>query len=350
MSQARAWRFLAAQQGLLGPAPAADPWTLGALSYDVVEPLAAPVGTILSVHGMSPLAQRDPRMVRLHGALAAIGFRVVAPHLRSVAGLRIHAGQIDTIEAAIASVAGHRGLCPSGRLSLFAPSFSGGLSLIAAARPSVADRVRAVLLLGAYGNIRTAMDAVLTRRDLNPYAWKIVLANFVECVERGRPAVRKALLVAALDEWHTDRLPQLPAFLDTLDPDDARRVETLLLDRDARLALWRAILDADPPFLTFGNTVDQLDGLRARVTLVHGEHDPTIPARQSHELHRALREVGHPSRLLVTPALGHGGAASTWTLARRLPDLTRAFGAFFEEATAGADTAPRLHGLVGALA
>lgn len=332
MIPSTALRFFAAQQGLLGPAPAPDAWELGGMTFDVVEPTSRHAGTILSVHGMTPHGPRDERLVHFHGALAACGYRVVAPVLPSVAQLRIHAGQIDRIEQAIRIVTSHRGLAPSGRVSLFAPSFSGGLSLIAAARPSVAEHVRAVMVLGPYGNIRSAMDTLLSQPGFNPYAWKIVFANFLDVVHGQRTGVRDALLTAAIDEWHVDETPKLPAFLASLPDDERALAEELMLDPAARVALWEEIVRASPPFLTYGSVVDQLEGLRAHVTLLHGQHDPTIPARQSAELHRALRELGHPSRLLITPALGHGGASDPWALAKGVPSLIRVFEEFFTRA------------------
>jgi len=337
MIPSTALRFLAAQQGLLGPGPAPDAWELGGMTFDVVEPTVRHAGTILSVHGMTPHGPRDERLVHFHGALAACGYRVVAPVLPSVARLRMHAGQIDRIERAIRLVADHRGLTPSGRVSVFAPSFSGGLSLIAAARGSVADQVRAVLVLGAYGNIRSTMDTLLTQPGFNPYAWKIVFANFLDVVHGQRTGVRDALITAAIDEWHLDEPPKLPGFLQELPDDERALAETLMREPEARRALWQDILRAGPPFLTYGSVVDQLEGLKAHVTLLHGANDPTIPARQSAEVHRALQELGHPSRLLITPALGHGGTTDPWALAQGVPKLVSAFEGFFGRARADHD-------------
>lgn len=332
MITATGLKFFAAQQGLIGVPASPEVWELGGQTYDVVEPTERYAGTILSVHGMTPKGPRDPRLVQFHAALASVGFRVVAPVLRSVAELRIHAGQIDQIERAIGQISSHRGLTPSGRLSVFAPSFSGGLALIAASRSTVADRVRALLLLGPYGNIRTTMDALLTQPGFHPYAWKIVLSNFLEVVHRGSGGAAEALRVAALDDWSLAGPAQLPAFLDGLDDAQRRLARALLLDGAERRALWEAILDREPGFMTYGSVVDQIGGLRGRPVLLHGQDDPTIPARQSREIHRALQEVDHSSRLLITPALGHGGVGDPLTLLRDVPRLMEAFEDFFEHA------------------
>lgn len=323
--------FLARQQRLGRPA-APSPRVLAGLDLDVVEPVGRRRGTLLTVHGMSPIAQRDPRMLRLHAAFSAAGFRVVSPHLPSIAALRMHAGQIDTIEHAIAAVAEQRDLCPEGRVSLFSVSFSAGLTLVAAGRSSVADRVGAVCAVGAYGEIRSALETLLAGGEGSSYGWTIVLSNFLDAAVGPCDGAKHALRVAALDDWYARAEPELPRVLARLPAWEAALVRALRADAGVRRDTWAAILDAAPLFLTLGSVVDQLDGLVAPVTLVHGETDPVIPAHQSTQIAEALRHLGRSPRLLLTPLLGHGDATGALGALHAVPALARTLGGFLASA------------------
>ncbi|MCB9663115.1 MAG: hypothetical protein H6732_03310 [Alphaproteobacteria bacterium] len=348
----RALRFLAAQRGLLGPPPPPEVVRCCGWELDVIEPVGRWRGTILTVHGMSPLGRRDPRMLALHGALARIGFRVVSPAFPSIAELRIHAGQIDEVEHALLAVTEERSLCPQGRVALLSVSFSAGLSLIAASRDRVAHRVRAVLSLGAYADIHQTMEAVLTRDDLTSYAWTIVLASFLEAPT----PVREALRSAAWDAWWVDRpgwegapaAPSLPAALAALAPAERALVDGIMGSPEVRLAQVRKVLDAHPLMLDLASVVDHVGGLRAPVTVLHGLRDRTIPSSQAGTLAQALRAARVPHRVVVSPLLGHGEATFDPAHLLGVPALLGAFEAFFEEAEAGARPAPRVRDLVSA--
>lgn len=329
----RATRFLLAKLGVLpAPRPVVVPVRGG--TVDVIEPVGAARGTVVSIHGMSPVAQRDPRIVAVHRGLAAAGLRVVAPHLASIAALRIHAGQIDEIEAWLTTIGDDPRLAPSGRVSVLAVSFSAGLSLVAAARPPIADRIDAVCAIGAFGDIRSTLTSLLEREDLTTYAWKIVLANFAETAIGERPGVRQALVVSALDEWYRRPVPELPRALATLPADERDLVRSLIDDPDARRALVTRVLAARPRMLDVASVVDHVGGLRGAVTLIHGRDDRTLPADQSRRLHEAMRMADVRVRLLVTPLLTHGDTALRVASLTEVGPLLGAFEGFFDEASA----------------
>ena len=332
----RALRFLLGQQGVLPARSTPQRVVVGQQAAWCYEPVGARLGTVMTVHGMTPLGAEDPRMIRLNHALSWAGFRVISPQVDSIAELRIHAGQIDTLERCIDDAARGR-LCPDGKVAIFAPSFSAGLALIAAGRPRVAERVRAVCAVGTYANVRTTMQAVLQGTQTTPYVWRIVLANFVSDAVPDGEHVRDALLAAARDEWWADRgrAPALlTAQLDRVSAATRQRITTLLRDPDARRACFDRIVARQPPMLALASVVDQLDGLRARVTLLHGQHDATIPAAQSEQLAAALRDRALPHRLLVTPLLGHGGVKASRAAAHHGLALLRHVAGWIEDARA----------------
>ncbi len=316
-----------------------EPIRLGdRLHADLIREVGPWRGTIVSVHGMSPVGQRDPRLQVFHGALARRGFRVVAPHLPGVTRLRIHAGQIDAIEHALHAVATTPILAPTGTVGAFAVSFSAGLTLLAAARPRVARHVQAACLLGGYHDVRSLLRFLLTAPQASRFAAAIALASFLEHVRGPQPALAEALRVFAQDTWWKRTTPQLPEVLTMLPTQVAEEARALLQDDPtARQRVLDEILAADPLFLDLGSCEGQLGHLRARLTLLHGEGDDVIPAMQSRQLARSLSDVGHPVRLCVTPLLSHGDTqGGLLRTARAAGPLADAFGGFLADVAAPA--------------
>lgn len=295
-------------------------------------PQRRPVGTVMVVHGMSPAGPSDVRLVALCRAVAAAGFRVVAPRFDSIAALRMHVGQIDEIEHAISRLAEDADLCPSGRLGLLSVSFSAGLSSIAASRARVASRVTALCLIGTYGDIHSTLGAYVESDQVTSYGWKIVAANFVDTVVSDAEPIRRALIVSALDEWHRRETPELSATLATLSRRDATLVQAILEDRNMRRELAAAVLARRPLFCDFGSVVDHIGAVEAPLTLLHGRDDRTIPCEQSRRVHAAAQAAGRCSRLVLTPLLTHGDLRWSWRTLVAVPAFADALGAWISEA------------------
>lgn len=307
---------------------------------DVYLPHARPSGTVMVVHGMSPAGPQDVRLVALCRAVAAAGFRVVAPRFDSIAALRMHVGQIDEIEQAIGRLADDADLCPSGRMAVLSVSFSAGLASIAASRPRVASRVTALCLIGTYGDIPSTLRAYVESDHVTPYGWKIVAANFVETVVSDAEPIRRALLVSALDEWHRREIPELPGTLASLSRRDAGLVRAILDDRAMRRELAEAVLAKRPLFCDFGSVVDHVGGVEAPITLLHGQGDRTIPCEQSRRVHEAALAAGRRSRLLLSPLLTHGDLQWSWRAVVSVPGVAGALGAWIGEAAQASDSGP----------
>ncbi len=324
---------LARLGGVLGGDGVSTSWS----AYgDVYLPQRRPKGTVMVVHGMSPAGPNDARLIALCRAVAAGGFRVVAPRFDSVAALRMHVGQIDEIEHTISRLADDAELCPSGRVGVLSVSFSAGLSLIAASRARVASRITAACLIGTYGDIGSTLRAYVERDDVTSYGWKIVAANFVDTVVLDAEPIRRALIVSALDEWHKRVQPELPATLAALSRRDAAMVRAILDDRGARRELAEAVLARRPLFCDFGSVVDHVGGVEAPVTLLHGQDDRTIPCDQSRRVHDAAIAAGRQSRLVTTPLLTHGDLQWSWRTLAAVPAFADALGAWISEAAVDA--------------
>lgn len=329
-----ALRFLAAQRGWMGPAPRAGSLSMGGFDWALLEPSGRPRGTVMTIHGMAPIALRDVRMRAVHHGLIAAGFRVLSPLIPSVAELRIELAQIDTIERAILLLTEREDLCPDGRTALLSISFSAGLGLIAAGRPAVSDKVRAICSIGAYGDIVPVVNELLLRRDTTSYVWKIVFANFLDAALGPCDALRETFRQAALDEFYVReaRPPRLPSHIAALPPEQRDLVRELLFSSQARRAIWERMHRGGHPFLTGGSVVAGAKSVSAAVTLLHGLHDPTIPSSESVRIHDALQAAGGRSRLLRTPLLGHGDTTVGKTTTADYRALVSAMGGWMEDA------------------
>ncbi len=81
------------------------------------------------------------------------------------------------IASAIRSIAGNPVLSPDGRVSLFSPSFSAAMCIIAASRPDTAGTIGAICSVGTFGSVETAIEFLFARQDSDEYGRMIVLRN-----------------------------------------------------------------------------------------------------------------------------------------------------------------------------
>jgi hypothetical protein len=249
-------------------------------------------------------------------------------------------GLSDTIEQAAAWLADNRELAPARRIGLFGVGFSGGLSIVAAGRPSLADRVSHVFSLGGHddlprvlrylctgqeqfppGQARIALDASGAARSggtggagreqvtrvPHEFGAAVLLVGAAERVvpaaqaEALREAVRQ-YLVASAHNGSADKA-MAPADLDALNarivkmPEPSRTLMRYVVGRDV-VHLGARLLPyvngfSSPPSLS----VSKSPKPRVPVFLLHSIDDNLVPSIESEYLAQDLR--GHaPVRLL----------------------------------------------------
>src|SRR5947208_973744 len=99
------------------------------------------VRTVLLTSGLHPAGIDEPRLVGLARELAASGLGVVTPDIPELSHFEITPAITDGIEDAAAWLAGRGGARRGPRVGLVGISFSGGLSIVAAGRDALRDRV-----------------------------------------------------------------------------------------------------------------------------------------------------------------------------------------------------------------
>lgn len=280
---------------------------------------------VVLVAGVHPSGIDEPRLVHFARSLAAVGLGVLTPDLPRLFHFDVTPDATDAIEDVISWIAAPQAsLGPQasdlGHPGLIGISFSGGLSIVAAGREPVRERVAFVLSLGGHGDLLRALDVVgggvLTGApdvDADVFGLAIVLANVAD---RAVPSEQ----VAPVREWAVTFLEagHLPFEEEARRRELFERANTIAaalpepastLVRHARaenVAALRPLLvehvreRAGQPALS----PERSPPPSAPVYLLHGDEDPVIPPSESRQLARHL-EPHTDVRLLVTPVLSH---------------------------------------------
>ncbi len=302
----------------------------GPVAARVYRPAGTPRRPVVVFPGVNPAGLDDPRLVRFAAALARAGFTAVTVALPDLVRYRVTARDADRIEDAVRALRGRPDLVGGGAPGLVGISFAGGLAVVAAGRPSIADRLAFVASLGGYGDLRRVLRFLCTGEQPDgtharphDYGLAVVLLNVLDRMvppEQVGP-LREAVLTFMEASWLdvVDRDAAAPVFA------RARALESRLAEPAAELMRWvntRDVAAAGPRLLPHALVVGRDPALspersappRAPVFLLHGAADTVIPAQESEYLARWLRPRV-PVRLLVTPLVTHADAAPTWRAA-----------------------------------
>lgn len=309
----------------------------GSIRIDVYEPTERPQGVILTVNGLAPLGNRDPRFERVNRAMAGCGFRVISPFMDDLCSYKIGVQNIRQVRAFIEAVQKDRTLAPRGRVSIFAPSFAGSLSMIAAADPAVSSGVDAICALGSFASAPAVIEKLFVEHDVDEYGRLILLLNYLHLSIGQNAEVEQALRLAIEDSYFHYREPMLPDYLELMEPSNRIVFESLRKSVAARNFHWKII---ERRGQQKGQSVEDLSllrdsvpgGLKAAVSLIHGKQDSVVPSSESRKLYEYLKKAGKKVRLTITPLLSHGDQKSpVWNL-HHLPGLIAGFGFFFRHA------------------
>lgn len=278
------------------------------------------VRTIIAIHGMIPLGYRDPRMINLAKSLAECGHRVVLPQFSGISALKIRFEDIDLIEEVIEKISMNSEPCPSGRVAIFAASFSAGMVLIASGRPSISARVSSICTIGSYCNVDSSFDYVMRNQNIDSYGRMVTFFNFLHLSKGKNPKLQKAFEIAALDNVFRRKNKELPLYLSTLPQKEKKIFLDLNRNGEKRLYHYHRFRPKIKDIINSFYVLDKLNGIKASVTLIHGEEDNVIPAKDSRILHNKFRELGLSSRLHISRVLSHSEGRLSIGL---IPDIIR---------------------------
>jgi dienelactone hydrolase len=307
----------------------------GPLRARVYAPRDSSRQTVLLVSGLHPAGIDEPRLVALARELARSRVTVVTPEIGELSRFEITARLTDRIEDAAAWLAGDAGLAPSGRIGLMGISFSGGLSIVAAGRPSLRHRLVYVFSFGGHDDLRRVLEYFCTGperealgaspgepalalpvRAAHDYGVAIVLLTVAERMVPAdqiaplRDAVRRFLWASYLDSVDKPQAEREFAALRTVArqlPEPAATLLNEVNNRDVEHLGARLL-----PYIRFYVDEPALSPARspnptAPVFLLHGRDDNVIPSVESQILAARLRGQT-PVRLLLTDLISHAEA------------------------------------------
>jgi dienelactone hydrolase len=316
------------------------PWRGGALRARVYRPAREAGRPILLVPGVHATGIDEPRIVGFARDIAATGHPVLTVELPDLKQYQITVHTTDMIEDAAAwmlRTPAFRGA--DGRIGMLGISFGGGLSVIAAGRPTLKDRVAFVMAFGGHSDLPrtlkylcTGVQADGTVRPPHDYGLAIVLLG---AADRVVPAAQVApLREAILSYLEASRLDMVDKVKAAVEFAHAKGLEATLAEpartymgyvnaRDVAhlgpiLLPHVAVLGGDPAL-----SPSRSPAPSAPVFLLHGTDDNVVPAIESTLLARDLRSRGTEVHLLLTPLITHAEVdrSSTATAIWRLIDF-----------------------------
>ncbi|WP_223634471.1 hypothetical protein [Corallococcus sp. EGB] len=275
---------------------------------------------IVLTSGVHAAGIDEPRLVKLAEDLAIGGYPVLTPEPPDLLRYEITPRLPDVIEDTALWALGPGALAPEGKVDLVGISFSGGLSVVAAGRPALRDKVAAVLSFGGHGELSRVLSFLCTgvqadgvHRRPHDYGVVVILLNVADRLVP--PEQVEALRKGVLMFMHASHLTLVDSKQAEAAFAEARAMEASLPEPAATLlhqVNTRDVTVLGPRLLPFVKgfagdpslSPERSPAPEAPVYLLHGTDDSVIPAIESTLLARAL-EPHTRVHLLLTPLITH---------------------------------------------
>ena len=298
---------------------------------DVAARLYVPEGTarrtVLLVPGIHSMGIEEPRLTALADDLAVAGVKVMAMALPDLQAYRITPRATDVIEDAVTWMSERPDLAPDGHIGIVGISFAGGLSISAASRPSIRDKVAFVLSFGGHGDLGRVMRYLTTGEapqveglETHPphdYGVAVILYGLAdrgvvpsEQVVALREGIETFLLASQLTLVSMDKANATFAKareMATTLPEPSRTYLNYVNDRAVgklgpALVPYLAQLGTDNPALSPEHVEHPAS---AELFLLHGSDDTVIPAAESALFGDDLRRKGANVHVLLSGLITH---------------------------------------------
>ncbi|MDP8960746.1 MAG: hypothetical protein M3N32_03890 [Actinomycetota bacterium] len=253
---------------------------------------------ILLAAGVTPRGTADPRLMRIAAAISRVGHVVFAPEL-ALARHRLDECDVERLITSTLALGTHPRV--RGGVAMLGFSFGASYSLIAAADPRVAERLRLVAGLGGYGDLGGVIQAAttgVTLLDGERYEWR----------SKAPASLREPVVAAILRHGGllgAETVEAVAAALrgevdPTTLPHAARSIHDLVTNRDPTRneKLVAALPPPLPELFARLSPVRVAEGVRAPVVLLHARDDPAIPHAELRRLAAAFPQApAHTVRL-----------------------------------------------------
>ncbi len=334
--------------------------TIPTRSGDVPARLFKPEGrfrrTVLLMPGVHRDGIDESRLVGLAEDLAATGYNVMTVAAPDLQKFKVTPAVTDVIEDAIRWTSEQPQFRTDGKIGVLGISFTGGLSIVAAGRASVRDRVAFVMSFGGHGDLSRAMHYLTSGEVLgdleaakrssavagadhvgvhppHDYGLAVVLLNLADRVV---PADQVAALSRGIDGFLlasslavTDPPKSVPVF------EEMKKYQETLPEPSRTYMQYvndRAVDKLGPILLPVADALKDHPGMpalsperatppSAPIFLLHGVDDSVIPSMETVLLAEHLKGKADVEGLLsglITHAEVNRTASSTevWRLAR----------------------------------
>ena len=319
-------------------ADATIPITEGALRARIYRPQEAEGPPVLVFPGVHAGGIDEPRLVTFARDVASMNRTVVTVELPDLKHYAITPRTTTHIEEAAVWLSNRSGLAGDGRIGLMGISFAGGLSIVAASRPSIRDRVAVVLSFGGHGDLPRTLRYLCTgelpgggSQPPHDYGVAIILLGVADrVVPPAQAEPLRGAILAFLQASHLDMYDKPKAAAEFA----RARTMAAALEEPARTLMGyvndRDVQRLGPILLPHTGDLGghpSLSPSRAAtptfpVYLLHGIDDNVIPAAESALLAETLRSRGADVAQLATPLITHAevdrspGATAVWDLVR----------------------------------
>ncbi len=261
-------------------------------------------------HGVHHLGVDEPRMMRFARAIASSGVAVLTPELKELADYHIDPRSITTIGRAAVMLKARVKRSGVGVLGL---SFAGGLSLLAASEPEFAPSIDFVVAVGAHDDLERVAkffvsdeidtaDGGKLKLHAHDYGAVVLVYMYVDHFfsPRDVPSAREAIRLWLWEDFDAARAEAKKLSTEGQDKIAlvfGHREDALRPEIERVIALHTVDMKRVSPH-------DRLEGLRARVFLLHGEGDTVIPATETRWLAHDVPQ-GALADALVSRAIVH---------------------------------------------
>jgi hypothetical protein len=307
---------------------------------------------VVLIPGLHAIGIDEPRVYNLAMQMARVGWAVLTPQVPDMARYAITPQTTDDIEDAALWLTQQKAIARHGRIGMVGISFAGGLSVVAAGRPSLRDHVQFVFSFGGHASLPRVLRYLCTGlepADLPPagapagtpvkdaylrphdYGVAVLLLQFAERVvppEQVGPLresilefltascydlvnLKLALVRYQVAEGMANALPEpsrtLMKYVNTRDVD---KLGPILLPHTLEIGYQPSV------------SADLSPAPHARVYLLHGTGDNVVPAIETRFLARYL-EGKTPVRALLSGLITHAelNDRRAWSEAWKLVDF-----------------------------
>lgn len=303
------------------------PSRFGPLRARLYTPKTHTDAPLLLTPGVNAMGIDEPRLVAFARNLAASGFIVLTPELPDLSRYLVTARSTDMVEDAAVWFSNRTDLTRGHRIGIAGISFAGGLSMVAAGRPSLRGRLAFVFSFGGHANFQRVVRYLCTGAEppapglesappVPPphdygvaivaldLAEQIVPADQVEPLKTGILTFLHASHLALFDQKKANDEFARARAMEASMAEPGRTFLHLVNERDVK-TLGPKLL---PSIANLGDDAalspDRSPVPDAPVFLLHGLEDNVVPAQETLRLARHA-EAQTQVHVLLTPLISH---------------------------------------------